>query len=116
VEIVGEAVESARENCELNGISGVSFVHSDARPFLAENSGKFDTLILDPPRSGMHPKMLKYIRALGPERIIYMSCNPVVFRDELPGLEGYTVQWIEAYDMFPQTPHVETLALLVRNS
>jgi len=48
------------------------------------------------------------------ERIIYMSCNPATCRDDLKMMEGYNVDFIEAYDMFPQTPHVETLALLTR--
>jgi 23S rRNA (uracil-5-)-methyltransferase RumA len=114
VEVVREAVDVAERNRENNEIENVNFICADAGEYIKENSGKFDTLILDPPRSGMNPKMLKYISGMAPERIIYMSCNPVTCRDDLNLLEGYNVDFLEAYDMFPQTPHVETLTLLTR--
>ncbi|MCL1834412.1 MAG: class I SAM-dependent RNA methyltransferase, partial [Leptospirales bacterium] len=65
-------------------------------------------------RSGMHPKMLKYINEMSPEQIIYMSCNPSTCRDDLKQLENYKIDFFEAYDMFPQTPHTETLMKLSR--
>lgn len=114
VEVIQEAVDVAERNRENNEIENVQFVCADAAEYVKENTGRFDTLILDPPRSGMNPKMLKYINGMSPERIVYMSCNPVTCRDDLKLLEGYSVDFIEAYDMFPQTPHVETLALLTR--
>ena len=114
VEVIQEAVDVAERNRENNEIENVNFICADAGEYVKENTGKFDTLILDPPRSGMNPKMLKYINGMAPERIVYMSCNPVTCRDDLNMLEGYNVDFIEAYDMFPQTPHVETLALLTR--
>lgn len=114
VEVVQEAVDVAERNRENNEIENVNFICGDAGDYVRENHGNFDTLILDPPRSGMNPKMLKYINGMSPERIIYMSCNPVTCRDDLNMLEGYSVDFLEAYDMFPQTPHVETLTLLIR--
>ena len=69
---------------------------------------------MDPPRSGIHPKMLKYINEKGPQKIVYMSCNPATFKDDIVGLEKYELKKFEAYDMFPQTPHVETLSVLER--
>lgn len=114
VEVVQEAVDVAERNRENNGIQNVNFICADAGEYVKENSGKFDTLILDPPRSGMNPKMLKYINGMAAGRIVYMSCNPVTCRDDIKMLEGYDVDFIEAYDMFPQTPHIETLALLTR--
>lgn len=114
VEVIREAVEVAERNRENNEIENVNFICADAGEYVKENTGKFDTLILDPPRTGMHPKMLKYINAMAPESIIYMSCNPSTCRDDLKMLEGYSVEFLEAYDMFPQTPHVETLTLLTR--
>ncbi len=114
VESVKEAVETAKVNRELNGIENVEFICKDAGEFLRESDERFDTLILDPPRSGMHPKMIKYIAAAAPEKIIYMSCNPVHFKNELLLLENYTLESFKAYDMFPQTPHIETLAVLRR--
>lgn len=114
VEVIQEAVDVAERNRENNEIENVNFICADAAEYVKENTGKFHTLILDPPRSGMNPKMLKYINGMAPERIVYMSCNPVTCRDDLNLLEGYNVEFLEAYDMFPQTPHVETLTLLTR--
>lgn len=114
VEVIQEAVDVAERNRENNEIENVNFICADAGEYVKENTGKFDTLILDPPRSGMNPKMLKYINGMAPEWIVYMSCNPVTCRDDLNLLEGYNVEFLEAYDMFPQTPHVETLTLLTR--
>ena len=71
-------------------------------------------MVLDPPRSGMHPKIGTLINGMGPKRIVYMSCNPSTFRDDLERLTDYRIESIEAFDMFPQTPHLETLAVLER--
>lgn len=114
VELIEEAVLSARKNCEINCSENVDFICADSLDFMKEFDGRVDTLILDPPRSGMHPKMIKQINRVRPERIIYMSCNPGAFKNELPLLEGYELRSFEAFDMFPQTPHLETLALLER--
>ncbi|HPI87880.1 MAG TPA: 23S rRNA (uracil(1939)-C(5))-methyltransferase RlmD [Spirochaetota bacterium] len=114
VEEVPEAVDTAMLNRDENRIANADFVCSDVKEFMKNTEDTFDTLILDPPRSGMNPKVVKYINAMRPGRIIYMSCNPAAFRQEMELLEGYGVEFFEAYDMFPQTPHVETLALLTR--
>ena len=116
VEIVPESVETACKNAERNGIGNVDFLCADTLDYVKENISSFDTLILDPPRSGMHPKMIKEIRGMKLDRIIYMSCNPATCRDDVKALEDWEVESFEAYDMFPQTPHVETLALLKRKS
>lgn len=114
VEIVQESVDTAHKNAENNEIGNVSFICADTLDYVKENSASFDTLILDPPRSGMHPKMLKEISAMELDRIIYMSCNPATCRDDVMALSDWEIETFEAYDMFPQTPHVETLALLRR--
>lgn len=114
VEIIEEAVASARINAERNGIANVDFINADALPFMKENARTFDTLILDPPRTGAHPKVCKAIESCAPRRIIYMSCNPVTFKDNLQMLPSYRVASFDAYDMFPQTPHCETIAVLER--
>jgi 23S rRNA (uracil-5-)-methyltransferase RumA len=114
VEIVDEAVEVAEKNKEDNEIENVKFICADAAQFIKENNTNFNTLILDPPRSGMNPKVLKYIIEMSPEQIIYMSCNPSTCRDDLRQLENYKIDFFEAYDMFPQTPHIETLMKLSR--
>lgn len=114
VEIVQESVDAANANAERNDIASVNFVRADAADYLAAGGGAIDTLVLDPPRSGMHPTVAKRVAALAPERIVYMSCNPETFRDDLARLDGYRLDLFEAYDMFPQTPHIETLAVLTR--
>lgn len=114
VEIVAEAVESARTNSEINGITNATFVTGDACEYIEKTDRSFDTLILDPPRAGMHPRAGEIINRRGPERIVYMSCNPSTFRDDLLRMTNYSLDSFEAYDMFPQTPHVETLAVLSR--
>jgi 23S rRNA (uracil-5-)-methyltransferase RumA len=114
VEIVAEAVESARANAERNNITNATFVCTDALPYMKENARSFDTLILDPPRSGAHPKVMKGIAACAPERIIYVSCNPVTFKENVELLHDYTIVSFEAFDMFPQTPHLESIAVLER--
>jgi 23S rRNA (uracil-5-)-methyltransferase RumA len=114
VEHVEEAVRSANLNREINEIHNVNFVRSDALPFMRENSASYDTIVLDPPRSGMNPRVVKAVNNSGVKKIVYMSCNPQTFSNDLEGLENYHVETFEAYDMFPQTPHVETLAVLSR--
>jgi tRNA (uracil-5-)-methyltransferase len=114
VESVEEAVVTARTNSELNGIQNVEFICADAREYIRETDKKYHTLILDPPRSGMHPRMIKHIEEMAPGKIIYMSCNPIHFKNELGLLENYSLESFRAYDMFPQTPHIETLAVLRR--
>lgn len=112
VEVVEESVNAAIENRDINEIENVNFVCADAASYVKENSTSFDTLIIDPPRSGMDPKMIQHIKEMKLDKIIYMSCNPATCRDNLKELEDYRIDSFEAYDMFPQTPHVETLAVL----
>lgn len=112
VELLQEAVDTAEINREINDISNVKFLCRDAADHMKEEAGKYDTLILDPPRTGIHPKMIKHIAAMSPQRIVYMSCNPATFKENFNDLEGYRIVSFEAFDMFPQTPHVETLAVL----
>lgn len=114
VELSLESTLSAETNREINNIKNVSFIHADAKEHLKANTNAYDTLIMDPPRTGIHPKMLKHIQAMNPEKIIYMSCNPATFKDDAAGLDGYGLTSFEAFDMFPQTPHVETLAVFDR--
>jgi 23S rRNA (uracil-5-)-methyltransferase RumA len=114
VEIVEESVASARANAQRNGISNVEFIARDALEYMNENKGTFDTVILDPPRNGAHPRAIRALEEMAPPKIVYMSCNPTTFKDNLDLLSSYEVVSFEAHDMFPQTPHVETLAVLRR--
>lgn len=112
VEISDEAVIAAEKNRDINSIKNADFTCSDSYDFLKSIDLKFSTLILDPPRSGLNPKMIKYINDINPEKIIYMSCNPPVFKTEIGMFENYRIDEFLAFDMFPQTPHLETLAVM----
>lgn len=114
VELLPDAVSVARENMDLNNIRNSEFICADALAYVREQNKAFTTVILDPPRSGMNPRMIKHMREMSPEKIIYMSCNPVSFKDDFLALENYNIESFEAFDMFPQTPHIETLAVLKR--
>jgi len=111
VELNSEAVETARVNREINGITNVEFVCTDAAAFLM-TAGDYETIIMDPPRAGMQKGVMETIDRMTAGTIVYMSCNPKTFRDDVAVLRNYTVESVEAFDMFPQTPHVELLAVL----
>ena len=114
VEIVQESVDAARANAERNNVANVEFICADALPFMKENAHTFDTLILDPPRTGAHPKAMKAVAECAPQKIINMSCNPATFKENIVFLENYECVSFEAFDMFPQTAHIEVVALLER--
>ena len=113
VEIVPEAVESARENASLNKISNAQFLAEDVLKAL-DHLQVPDSLILDPPREGIHPKALGKILRYGVENIVYVSCKPTSLAKDLQAfyLAGYQIKKACCVDMFPQTGHVETVCLL----
>ncbi len=117
VEIADSSVQAARENARLNGIENVRFYASDVGEYLKRDV-RFDVIVVDPPRPGLSRKIIKRIKRIGPDRIVYMSCNPVTQFEDLKRLcDEYELERpIRAYDMFPQTYHVETLAILKRRS
>ena len=114
VEIVEEAVEAARENAALNGLTNCEFIAGDVLKVLDELADKPDTIVLDPPRDGIHPKALPKIIAYGVERIVYISCKPTSLARDLEVLQagGYSVERMCGVDMFPNTQHIETIVLL----
>ncbi|RRD93774.1 23S rRNA (uracil(1939)-C(5))-methyltransferase RlmD [Clostridiales bacterium COT073_COT-073] len=116
VEIVEEAVESAKENARLNGLNNCEFIAGDVLKVVDELTDKPDILVLDPPRDGIHPKALPKIIGFGVEKIIYVSCKPSSLARDLPVFmeNGYKVDKIKCVDMFPQTHHVECIALIQR--
>lgn len=116
VEIVEEAVEAAKENAVLNGLSNCKFLAGDVLKVLDEIEEKPDYIILDPPRDGIHPKAIEKIIAYGVENMVYISCKPSsLARDlEIFTARGYEVGKICCVDMFPNTVHVETCVLLSR--
>ena len=114
VEIVEEAVEAARENAALNGLSNCEFISGDVLKVIDTIEEKPDLIILDPPRDGIHPKALDKIIAYGVDRIVYISCKPTSLVRDLAILQenGYKVQKVTPVDMFPGTVHVETVVKL----
>lgn len=114
VEIVPEAVEAARENAAANGLSNCEFIAGDVLKVVEGLETSPDLIVLDPPREGVHPKALPKIIAFGAEKIIYISCKPTSFAEEVKVLEagGYVLERAAAVDMFPQTVNVETVCLL----
>ncbi len=121
VEQVADSIKMANENAALNNCSNVSFVESDVKDYLTqsrENKVQFDIVITDPPRSGMHPKVLKRLMEMSPEKILYISCNPATFaRDAKEFVEsGYKLPQVRPVDMFPHTRHIELAAVFYKES
>ncbi|MEW6307871.1 MAG: 23S rRNA (uracil(1939)-C(5))-methyltransferase RlmD [Bacillota bacterium] len=113
------AVADAKRNAALNGIANASFVAGDASklmPQLARGGWRPRAVVLDPPRKGAEPSVLHAIAELGPERVVYVSCNPATLARDLAIMAGlgYHTSEVRPVDMFPQTAHVECCALLVR--
>ena len=117
VEIVEEAVEAARENAALNGLTNCEFIAGDVLKVIDDlKEDKPDLIVLDPPRDGIHPKALDKIIDFGVDRIVYISCKPTSLARDLEILQekGYVVEKVCAVDMFPQTVHVECVTLMSR--
>lgn len=116
VELIEEAVQSANNNAKLNGLENCTFIAGDVAKVIQTINEKPDIIILDPPRSGVHPVALDYVIKFDAPEIIYVSCNPKTLVENLKVLinKGYTVDKVKIMDMFPQTPHVETVVRLER--
>lgn len=114
VEIVEEAVEAARENAKLNGLTNCEFHAGDVLKCIDEIKEQPDLIIVDPPRDGINPKALQKIIDFGVERLVYISCKPTSLARDLELLQekGYRVEKACAVDQFPGTLHTETCVLL----
>jgi 23S rRNA (uracil1939-C5)-methyltransferase len=122
VEVSEESVACAIENAELNGITNTAFFAGevgDSIEELHERAGKPDVVVVDPPRAGLSAKALRRIARLEPARIVYVSCNPTTLAGnakELVSEHGYRLERARPVDMFPHTPHIETVALFVKDT
>jgi 23S rRNA (uracil1939-C5)-methyltransferase len=120
IEISEEAVARAIENAELNGIANAAFFAGNvgqAVEELRERSGDPDVVVVDPPRAGLAGKALRRLGGIGAPRIVYVSCNPTTLASDVKTLRaeyGYELGRARPVDMFPHTPHVETVAVLER--
>ena len=121
IEIVEEAVADAIENARRNDVSSARFFAGDVRLALRElieKAGKPDVLVVDPPRAGLSQKVVRRIIEANPKRIVYISCNPTTLAPNAAQLveAGYVLRRVRPVDMFPQTPHIECVALLERGA
>jgi len=115
MEIVESAIADARKNCERNSIDNCHFLLGDIRQLLTAHNDRPDVMIIDPPRSGMHKDVVKKVLAIGPPRIVYVSCNPATLARDIALLkEAYQVAEVQPVDMFPHTFHIEAVARLDR--
>ncbi len=107
------AVADAEINCRLNGLTNCRFVEGDVLKQLPAWERPVDVMIIDPPRVGMHPKVLKQVIDLAPGRIVYVSCNPATLARDLLALKTcYQVAEVQPVDLFPHTWHIEAVARL----
>jgi 23S rRNA (uracil1939-C5)-methyltransferase len=119
VEIVEEAVADAIENARLNCVDNAHFFAGDVRlamrPLL-EQSGQPDVVVVDPPRAGLSQKVVRRVLEAEAQRIVYVSCNPTTLAPNARQMAdaGYELKSVRPVDMFPQTPHIECVALLER--
>jgi 23S rRNA (uracil1939-C5)-methyltransferase len=120
VDISEESVACAIENAELNGVANAAFYAGDvglAIDELKDRSGAPDVVVVDPPRAGLSGKAVRRLGRIGAPRIVYVSCNPTTLAGNVKQLAadwGYELRRARPVDMFPHTPHVETVALLER--
>jgi len=120
VEIVPDAVADAERNAARNGLTNARFVAGDARTTirsLVETAGSPDLVVVDPPRAGLSKKVVRRVLECKAPRIVYVSCNPTTLAPNAAQLaeSGYRLRRVTPVDMFPQTPHIECVALLERD-
>ena len=117
IEIIPQAIENAKINAKLNNIDNAKFICADApkgAEILKSEGIKPDVIILDPPRKGCAPLLFDTVCQMNPQKIVYVSCDSSTLARDLKILEekGYKTKKVSAVDMFPRTPHVETVVLL----
>lgn len=118
VEVVPEAIEDAKRNAELNGMSNTEFAAGEAEvviPKWYKEGNIADVLVVDPPRKGCDEALLQTIIEMKPKKVVYVSCNPATLARDLRILEdgGYKTLEVQPVDMFPQTTHVECVSQLI---
>jgi 23S rRNA (uracil1939-C5)-methyltransferase len=119
LELVEEAIADAIANARLNEVENAHFFAGDVRLAMRElvqRAGRPHTVVVDPPRSGLSQKVVRRVIEAGPRRIVYVSCNPTTLAPNAAQLveAGYALRRVRPVDMFPQTPHIECVAVLER--
>lgn len=116
IEIVQPAIDDAKYNAELNNIENADFFCADATEYLMNNADRMraDVIIMDPPRKGMTEDALNAVMKVGPEKIVYVSCDPATLARDLKLLseKDYEIKRVRPVDMFPHSVHVETVVLM----
>ena len=117
-ELAPSSVADARANAARNGIANARFVEGDVLLSLGREAARPDVCVVDPPRAGLHPRLLPVLASLAPRRIVYVSCNPVSGARDARALvaAGYRLARVRPIDLFPHTPHVESVFALERVS
>ena len=120
-EIVAPAIEDAKENAKRNGVENAEFFCGDAGAVarkLADEGLRPDVITVDPPRKGLGSEVPAILAEMGPERIVYVSCDPATLARDVKRLEelGYRAVKGQAVDLFPRTAHVETVVLLSKSA
>lgn len=121
IEIIPQAIENAKINAQMNDVSNARFICADAprgAEILKQEGIKPDIIILDPPRKGCDKVLFDTIKQLSPSKIVYVSCDSATLARDLEILKSknYITQKVTAVDMFPRTPHVEAVALILKNN
>ena len=119
LELVEEAIADAIANARANEVDNARFFAGDVRLALrelVEKAGRPDVVIVDPPRAGLSQKVVRRIIEASPRRLVYVSCNPTTLAPNAAQLveAGYQLRRVQPVDMFPQTPHIECVALMER--
>ena len=115
IELNKEAIDCAQENKKINKINNVNFICGDASKEIKKVQDKIDYIIVDPPRSGLTKEGIGHILKLNPKKVVYISCDPITLARDLNLLkEYYDIKEVTPVDMFPNTYHVENVAVLVR--
>lgn len=116
IEIIEEAVEAANKNAKLNNLTNCEFIAGDVAKTVNKLKAKPDIIIVDPPRPGVHKDAIRDISKFDSKEIVYISCNPKTLVLDLVEFKkyGYEVEKVKCMDMFPNTPHVETVVSLKR--
>lgn len=116
IEVVSDAIESANINKKINNVENIEFILGkveDKLDFISNNN--IDTIIVDPPRSGLHKKVIPILEKISPKTIIYVSCDPITMARDIKLLSNdYELVEVTPYDMFPNTYHCESIVVLER--
>jgi 23S rRNA (uracil1939-C5)-methyltransferase len=119
IELVESAIKDAKQNALINGLDNTNFqvadLHAKQTPELLDKLPKPDLIFIDPPRAGMHTNLVNHLLEINAPKLVYVSCNPSTQARDCELLkQGYKVVSVQPVDMFPQTYHIESIAILER--